>query len=196
MPSPVADITTLAVVPQGTSGATSYTYGVVGVTADGRRSIVDTDVEASGNAVLDETNYNRLTWTDIAGYVSYEVWRTVSGGAPSSTGLLGLVLPGIQEFDDTGVHAKAGTPSAANDTHIGAEVRLQGFNGDLSVSAEGIGVGTYQLEGSFGGAWHDEGAAITADGIVAVTTKYTKLRYRNTAFTSGTPVAYCGGDDK
>jgi len=194
MPSALADVSTLAVVPQGTSGGTSYTYGVVGVTADGRESIVDTDLEASGNAVLDATNFNRLTWTDIAGYVLYKLYRTISGGAPSSVGYIGEVLPGIQVFDDTGLHARVETPSAANDTQFGSEVHLQNYEGDLNVSAEGIGDGTYQLEGSYGGGWLNEGTAITADGILVVTRKYIKVRFQNTAYTSGAPVAYVGGD--
>lgn len=195
MPPLLADTATLAVVPQGTPGSTAYTYGLVGVDANGKKSLVETDVEASGNAVLDETNFNRMTWTDVAGYISYEIWRIASAGTPATTGLIGTVLATVQTFDDTGLAAVAGTASAANTTGIGDEIALNHYNGDLSVSGEGVGTGTYQLEGTFGGIWMNEGSALTAAGVLAVTRKYTKVRFRNTAFTSGSPQGYVGGDN-
>jgi hypothetical protein len=196
-PSLIADVAALAVVPQGTPGSTGYTYGIVGVTPDGRKSLVVTDAEASGNAVLDETNFNRMTWTDVAGYESYELWRTVSAGDPSTVGLIGTVLAGVQTFDDTGLVAVAGTANADNNTDLGTEVSLGHYSGDVNVAIGSIGTGTYQVEGSYGGIpakWFTEGTALTADGVVVVTRKYSKLRINNTAYTTGAPQAFVAGD--
>jgi len=196
-PPLLADVAALTVVPQGASGSTGYTYGIVGVTAEGRKSLVVTDVEAAGNAVLDETNFNRMTWSDIAGYVRYELWRIASAGTPSDTGLIGTVLAGVETFDDTGLEATAGTASAVNETGIGSEVSQLHYEGSVDVAIQNIGTGTYQVEGSYGGSpavWWTEGAALTADGVVVVTRNYGKLRIRNTAFTSGTPQAFCAGE--
>ena len=196
-PPLLADLASLTVVPQGASGAVSYTYGIVGVTAEGRKSLVVTDVEASGNATLDDTNFNRMTWTDVAGYVSYELHRTASAGDPASTGLIGTVAAGVQTFDDTGLVGDGSTASAVNESGIGKETSMAHAEGQQDFVMQGIGTGTYQLEGTYGGVpnvWQNEGSAFTADGQIVVTKFYGKMRIRNTAFTSGTPEAFVAGD--
>lgn len=197
MPPILGAISAPTVTPVGTTGAVTYDYKLVGVTANGNKSAVTAAGQTTtGNAVLDATDLNRVTWTDIAGFVSYEIWRTASGGIPASTGLIGTVLSGVQTFDDIGYDAVAGTPNASNNSGLGEVLHLQAFNGDLNVVGDGIGVGTYQLQGSFGGDWLSEGSALTADGVLVVTRKYVRLRFSNSAFTSGTPVAYCAGDNE
>lgn len=196
-PPLLADVSNLAVVPQGASGSTAYTYGIVGIDANGKRSEVDLDVEASGNATLDETNFNRMTWTDITGYVSYDIYRTASAGTPSTTGLIGNVLAGVQTFDDTGLAATTETANATNTTGIGAEIPQNHFARSIDVPITGIGTATYQVQGSYGGVprvWLDEGSALTADGVVVVSRRYGQLRIKCTAFTNGTPEAFCSGD--
>lgn len=199
----LADVAALTVVPQGASGATSYTYGIVGVDVRGKKSLVETDVEAAGNAVLDETNFNRMTWTDIAGYISYELWRTASAGTPATTGLIGTVLAGVETFDDTGLAATLdGQESAANTTGEGEALPLQHYNGDLNVSLQDRVDGTFQLQGAFGGdaatggKWLDEGAALTADGILVVTKKYVRVRIVATVVFTAAPKVFCAGDNR
>lgn len=197
----LADVAALTVVPQGASGATSYTYGIVGVDVRGKKSLVETDVEASGNAVLDGVNFNRMTWSDIAGYVSYELWRTASAGTPATVGLIGTVLAGVETFDDIGLAAVAGTASAANTTGEGVALPLQHYNGDLNVSLQDRVDGTFQLQGAFGGdavtggKWLDEGAALTADNVLVVTKKYVRVRMVTTVVFTAAPKVFCAGDN-
>jgi hypothetical protein len=198
----LANVSTLAVAPQGAAGSTGYTYGIVGVDARGKESLIDTDAEASGNAVLDETNFNRLTWTDIAGYDSYKIYRTISAGTPATVGLIGTVLAGVQTFDDTGLAGDASIGSAANTTGDSDHISLQGFNGDLNLSLQGWVDGTFQFQGSFGGdpdtggAWLDEGGALAANTILVVTKKYTRIRVVTDVLWTTAPSLFLAGDDK
>lgn len=198
MPPVLAAVATPTVTPQGTGGAATWGYEIVGVKANGSRGVVSTEgTTAVGNATLDGTNFNRVTWTDVAGYATYEIWRSTSGGTPATTGLIGTVAVGVQTFDDTGLAITAGaTQPAADETGNGDEFPLQPYNGSFDASAQDIGTGTYQLQGTYGGNWIDEGTALTADGVRVVTNHYTSVRWRCTAFTSGTPTSWIAGDSR
>ncbi len=201
MPPLLADVAALTVGNEGASGAVGYTYAIVGIDANGQRSLAEAGATATGNAVLDGTNFNRLTWSDIAGYVSYEIFRTISAGDPATLGLIGTALFGAEVFDDTGLAptaGTAGTESTANATGEGAAMELKTVNGDVNVATETFGVGTYQIQGSFSGSggFVNEGTALSAAAtVLVVTKKYIRLRSKCTAFTSGTPSGFVCGDD-
>lgn len=58
------------------------------------------------------------------------------------------------------------------------------------VTVHGIGTGTYQVQESFDNStWINKGAALTADGAVAIDDAAIAVRLNCTAYTSGTPVA-------
>lgn len=63
------------------------------------------------------------------------------------------------------------------------------------VQVADIGVGTYQVQESFNGGttWINKGAALTADGAVAIDDAANAVRLNCTAYTSGTPTAVVAG---
>lgn len=105
----------------GTAGSTSYTYVVVAATSVGGAPSPSV-ATATGNAVLTSTNYNKLSWYPIPGPAEYCIYRSASGGTPSSTGLLGCVsastlgsgMSGGYTFSDTGLTADGSTTPTTN----------------------------------------------------------------------------------
>ena len=73
----------------GAPGAAAWTYVVKAVSLVGESFSAASASTSTGNAVLSSTNYNAVTWAAVAGAVSYNVYRTVSGGIPSSLGFIG-----------------------------------------------------------------------------------------------------------
>lgn len=120
----ISNVAGAAVAPQGTVGTTGYTYAVVallngGFTAATGGAVAST---STGNAVLNATNFNRVSWTNIPTAQGYWVYRTVSNGSPSGTGFIGAVGAGVIQLDDTGLIADGTTAPAVNTT--GAAVFL------------------------------------------------------------------------
>jgi hypothetical protein len=77
----------ITVAPQGTGGAVTWTYKLVARLADGTTTQAGAaSSTAAGNATLDGTNFNRLTWSAVTGAASYDVYRTVAGTTPATTG--------------------------------------------------------------------------------------------------------------
>jgi hypothetical protein len=84
--NPLPTPTGLAVVPQGTPGSTSWGYCITAYSATGETIECEEVLISNGAATLNSTNYNRLTWDAVPGAVKYGVYRTTSGGSPSSVG--------------------------------------------------------------------------------------------------------------
>jgi hypothetical protein len=81
-PSPVL----AAITNTGTPGTSIWSYVVIANYADGSKSLASSvATTATGNATLTGTNYNVLSWADT-GATSYDVYRTASGGTPSTLG--------------------------------------------------------------------------------------------------------------
>lgn len=95
------------VTPQGTPGTTSYSYYVVATGTQDKESEVGTTT--SGHATLDSSNYNRITWTTVAGATGYDVIRTL-GGATQGVIATGL-SSGTTQYDDQGDTASTYTPA-------------------------------------------------------------------------------------
>lgn len=198
-PPILADPATPSVAAQGTGGAETWGYAIVGVDAFGQKSDVTAEAqEAAGNAVLDDQNFNRVTWTDIAGYVRYEIWRETSPNGASDEGLIGYAGAGAEAFDDIGyvVDGDAPAQSTANTTGIGWERDLALIEGDAEVTLVGIGTGTYEVQSSHDrAAWVISGVALTADGARTIAAGDGRwVRVRCTAFTAGTPNAFLEGN--
>ena len=94
---------TPTITPVGTSGSTTYTYGLVAVGADGTVSTITTGTTAGGNATLSNTNYNQVSWTQVADGSQYIIVRTSSAGTPSTVGVIGQVPSSDGTFNDTGL---------------------------------------------------------------------------------------------
>lgn len=106
------------VTPQGVGGATNWGYRIVAYLADGTLGTAAgaEGTTAAGNANLDMSNYNQITWVAVAGATCYRIWRTTAGGAPATTGLItGAACLTAVTFDDTGF---AGDGSAAPDQNV------------------------------------------------------------------------------
>lgn len=93
--------TGVTVAPQGTAGATTYSYRIAAVdAAGGVGAAVTAATTATGNAALSTTNYNKVTWTAPAAGpapLGYAVYGRVGG----SEALLAFVCG--TRFDDVGI---------------------------------------------------------------------------------------------
>ena len=105
------------VVTQGTAGSTTYTYAIVANDGLGDTVASTGTSITTGNATLNGSNFNRITWNRVGGAISYKVYRTSSGGTPSSTGLIGTVAASTatMQLDDTGL-AASGSAAVTNST--------------------------------------------------------------------------------
>ncbi|KKN23045.1 hypothetical protein LCGC14_0908880 [marine sediment metagenome] len=98
-------------IQKGTTGTTKWRYRIVPCDADGCAvgSASDEFGVGDGNDTLDATDHICISWLDIVGATSYKVYRMFAGGTPSSTGLIGTVLPGLgdcgtgEDEGDTGI---------------------------------------------------------------------------------------------
>lgn len=99
------------VTPQGTSGATTYSYRVSAIDANGETLAGTAGATATGHATLDGTNFNRLTWAAVANATGYKVY-----GRSAGTELLIATLGDVLTYDDTGVVTPAGALPSVNST--------------------------------------------------------------------------------
>jgi len=107
LPTPTAP----TITPTGVNNSITYTYAIVAVASNGQLSLASpTGTTAAGNSSL-VTASNTIAWTAVSGASSYRVYRTVSGGTPSSTGLIGTTTS--NSLSDTGL---AGDGSTYNST--------------------------------------------------------------------------------
>ena len=79
------------------SGSTHYSYALVALDGNGNQTAVSpTSTLTGGAATLNATNYEIIclnstqAWGTL-GWSAVQVWRTASGGSPSSTGLIGTM---------------------------------------------------------------------------------------------------------
>jgi hypothetical protein len=101
--------TNVQVAAQGTSGSTKYSYRVSAINENGETLASVSVAITDGNAELDETNFNRITWdavTNATGYVIYGREGVAQNGLGETK--LSEVGTGIVQYDDTGVD----TPSS------------------------------------------------------------------------------------
>ncbi len=73
----------------GTPGTTSNTYVCVAKNASGASVGSPALVIATCNATLSSSNFPTITPAAVTGATSYDIYRTVSGGTPSSVGIIG-----------------------------------------------------------------------------------------------------------
>jgi hypothetical protein len=187
-----------AVANQGSAGSTAYSYKLVAVgvgsSAGAPRATAASAAgsTATGNATLDGTNFNRLTWSDVLGETAYDIYRTASAGVPATTGKIGTVAAGSTQFDDKGLAADGSTPPTVNTTGDGDPIDVLQFEGK-TVQISGTFSATIQMEGTITpGAWISEGSAATGAAVVEISKTYQQLRTKMTAYTSGTPVVALG----
>lgn len=101
--APVAIATPAAptVTQGGTAGSTGYSYKVVARVKIFFSAASTATATTTGNATLSAANYNLISWSGVSGATSYDVYRTVSSGTPSSLGYIGNTSS--LTFRDTGI---------------------------------------------------------------------------------------------
>lgn len=183
----VTNPTLTSVTPTGGVG-TTWTYKIVGVDASGGTTAASAGTStAAGAATLDVSHYNTLAWTDPANAVTIKIYRTVAGGTPNTTGLIGSVAAGVQTFVDNGLAGDGSTAPSTNTTGIGAAVECASLR-EKSVQVDGTFSSTNQIQGTIDGVnWQNEGSAASSAAVVNITTSWMSIRNKQTAYTSGTP---------
>jgi hypothetical protein len=106
----VPDAPVVTVTTAGTPGATTRKYKVVANFADGSISVSDEFTIATTNATLNGSNYDVVAWTDV-GADTYDIYRTVSGGTPATTGLIAAGETGSSYNDQGAAGDSASVPA-------------------------------------------------------------------------------------
>lgn len=86
------------VAPQGTTGSTAYSYRISALNDVGETLAGTGGTTSTGNAVLNATNYNHITWTAVSGAVKYNVYGRTSTGLAET--YLDTVFTNV--YDDKG----------------------------------------------------------------------------------------------
>ncbi len=111
LPTPTAPTLTTS----GTAGSTSYSYVVTALDGSGETTGSTTATIATGNATLTSTNRINISIPAVGGAIQYKVYRTASGGTPSTTGLIGTFGAGAT-ITDTGLAGGGGNAPGTNTT--------------------------------------------------------------------------------
>lgn len=134
--------TITSITQGGTSGATSYSYTVTAVNAAGETMASAVFTTATGNATLTSLNDNIISWSSVTGAVSYNVYRTASGGTPSSTGKINSSAVLTTTFNDTGLSASGASPT----------LNGSGWETAICNLLDSSGTAVMQLVAKFGGS--------------------------------------------
>ncbi len=70
----------------GAPGSATYCYWISGLNAEGETLIGPAGCTTTGNATLDGSNYNQVSWSAVTGATAYRVYRTANTTAPAGTG--------------------------------------------------------------------------------------------------------------
>jgi hypothetical protein len=152
-----------------TPGTTTYGYKVTALDGTGETLASVEATISTGNAVLDTTNYIRVFLPSVGGAIQYKVYRTTSGGTPSSTGLIGTVNANTIVLDDKGLAASGSIP-VANTTG----------NVQLSTTLQVSGVTTLTGGATIRGVTVDNATATDDRILIAVTSNASAARFDGT----------------
>lgn len=97
----------------GVAGTTTYGYKIVAQLGLGQTAASAQGVTVTGQATLDEDNFNTVTWPAVPNTHSYRVYRTVGG---STTPPVLLTVTTAVTYDDIGEDGDSETPSVADTT--------------------------------------------------------------------------------
>lgn len=159
------------VTPTGTAGTTEYQYQIVALDDNGGCTAASAaGVTTTGNATLDATNYNALSWTAVSGATAYAVYGRVSG-----TMQLLAIVSGTT-WNDKGTAAitppstlPSSPPASALADTLVTTIVSGGGTTTLTLATTATTTATAQVVG------HDDTAAIQA-----------AIDYVNTEFVGGT----------
>lgn len=148
------------VTPTGTPGTTGYSYYIVGVNALGDTMPGPTGSTSTGNATLNGTNYNAISWAAVPGAASYKVIRS-AGGATQ-----GVIATGITgtSYNDQGAAASAYT-AATVDPRGGVQAAMFAPTGLTGATAAMALVGGTTSGAPTSGTFNKGDAVLAEDGF-------------------------------
>jgi hypothetical protein len=184
----------------------TWSYTVTAVSASGGETLASSagSVSASDNSTLTSSNYNQLTWNPVIGAVNYKLYRTVSGGTPSSTGLIGTSSSLI--FNDTGIAAAGSSPTVNTTgnltvnssntvfkptTNSTTAFQVQNSSGTqlLNVDSTNSRIGIDNTYTAMSAPTQNNTSTSTSGGTLAATTYYYKITAIDSAGGETTPSA-------
>jgi hypothetical protein len=178
----------------GTAGSTTYYYKIVGVSGTGL-SLPSAEANiTTGNATLSSSNYNIVTWTQMAGAESYNVYRSTTSGTETKITSAVTAL----SYNDVG-NAASGALPTINTTGYVLAPNVQVSN-HLDAS-ENTGTPTFAagaaITGSLTTTGNDvrgniAGSATTASAGTAVATVTFSTPYGTTPYVFLTPTSNQG----
>ena len=96
---------------QGTPGVITWSYKITALSVVGETLPSPVGTTLTGNATLDGTNYNTITWVLTEGALAYNIYRTAANGTPGTIGLIGTIASlSPLSFDDTGLAVTTAIP--------------------------------------------------------------------------------------
>lgn len=106
------------ITTHGTGGAATWAYKIVAKTADGTTTAASSaGSTTAGNATIDGSNYNIVTWTPVIGSAGYDIYRTTSGGTPATLGKIGSTTI-LAVLNDTALVGDTLTAPSSNTTGV------------------------------------------------------------------------------
>jgi hypothetical protein len=154
-----------AITSAGTTGSTTWSYKLTAVNWKGEESAPSTaGTITTGSATLSPANYNVIAinnggWYNNFGVDHYNVYRTTSGGTPSSTGLIGqLRCNGFAQefvnFFDTGLTTSGSLPTTDHTADINAaNVNCVNINGNPATNSAGADDILRRNDANNGNSW-------------------------------------------
>lgn len=109
---------TPVVTPQGTTGATTYSYRIVARNSSGVTLPGTAGTTATGNATLSAANFNRVTWAAVTNAESYDVYGRTGGSELFIANVAALT------YDDIGTITPTGALPGGNTTAAGYNIRV------------------------------------------------------------------------
>lgn len=89
----------VSVAPQGTTGSTTYSYRISAFNNSGETLASISTTTTTGNASLNSTNFNRVTWGAVSGATGYNIWGREATGLAET--FMASVY-GTTTYDDKG----------------------------------------------------------------------------------------------
>jgi hypothetical protein len=103
-----------SITNSGVAGATTYTYEIVAYDYNGTIISSATSSTTTGNATLNASNNNVITWTSVVGAYRYYIYRTAGG---ATQGIIFVKSQNSTVLTDTGLTGDGGTiPTASLNT--------------------------------------------------------------------------------
>lgn len=163
----------------GTPGSTTYKYKVVAKLVNGQTTDASAEVTTTtGNATLNGTNRNQISWNIVNGAYQYLVYRTFSGGTPSTTGLITTISSTTTlSYLDAGAAGDGSTPPTINSTGnvaIGVTTSTAALN--IRAAADKVGGG--QIKMATGGTM----PTAPEDGLIGIESSNAKIDIGSTRY--------------